>query len=423
MKILIVDDENISRRVLVKKMEALGECVAVNSSRKALAEYDKAVAAKAPYDLITLDVSMPGLDGQKVLETIRKKELKMKLAKPDRVKIIMVTARMNMSTIKACIRLGCNGYILKPVSKYQLLENLGKMGFDIPGDLKETDRKNSHTDTVAKIIERFYGGRIKLPVFPHIVREIQDLLKEKDASIDDLEAIIKKDITMSSKLISVANSPVYKGFDQADNLSTALVRLGVKAAQGVISAVAARQLFDSKNQVLKKQLQKLWMHSFAVACLGKELAKTLKIDDSENIFLMGIVHDIGKMLLMKAYADISPDRSLEDPEFQTAIHEIHTTFGAALLKKMRFSGRIIQVVEFHHFNSHSKKTDPDALILSLADHLAYAMGFGYMDYDPPVTGETIASLPFLKDLELDADQVMDIGETVKSAIKESEKAF
>ncbi|MCG8619957.1 MAG: response regulator, partial [Desulfobacterales bacterium] len=119
MKILIVDDENISRKILASKMKGLGKCVAVDNSRRALSELKAAVKKEAPFDLITLDVSMPGMDGQEMLRYIRTNEIRDKVPKEDRVKILMVTARMNMNTIKACIKAGCNGYILKPVSRVQ----------------------------------------------------------------------------------------------------------------------------------------------------------------------------------------------------------------------------------------------------------------------------------------------------------------
>ena len=61
MKILIVDDEEISRTILLSKMVHMGTCVAVNSAKTALAELDKANSENQPFDVITLDVSMPGV--------------------------------------------------------------------------------------------------------------------------------------------------------------------------------------------------------------------------------------------------------------------------------------------------------------------------------------------------------------------------
>ncbi len=462
MKILIVDDEKISRKILKSKMASMGTCVAVDSSKKAFAELEAAADKKEPFDMITLDVSMPGMDGRQVLQHIRRKEIKSKTPKKDRVKILMVTARMNMNTIKTCIKLGCNGYLTKPVSRYQLLQNLGKMGFDTKDALKKEDKDQSHATAVAEVISRFYAGKIALPVFPRIVQEVQDLLKGEDPGIEELSHIVEKDIVISSKLISIANSPLYKGLDTADTLNAALLRLGMKTTQGVISAVAAKNLFESNNDSLKKELERLWLHSFATASLGKMLAEALGNENAENIFLMGIIHDIGKMLLMKAFVDMYPEESVENEELQLAIHEIHTTFGAALLKKMRFSQAFIQVAEFHHWGSHTKDADQELMIISLADQLSSEIGFGFIREPDPEVKEgpetdyaeqakeakklkdaqedrvpeeksgiqdwdgalkRLSSMPALKQLGLSAEAVLAIGEQVRPMVKDSAGAF
>ena len=166
MKILIVDDEDISRKILLSKMGHMGTCVAVSSSKEAMAELDKAKAQDQPYDLITLDVAMPGIGGQELLEQIRKKEVQDKIPKTDRIKILMITSRMNVGTINACIRRGCNGYLTKPVSKAQLIQGLSQMGFD-PAALEKNDEEDmSHSAGVAEIIKRFYSGKIVFAGIP-----------------------------------------------------------------------------------------------------------------------------------------------------------------------------------------------------------------------------------------------------------------
>ncbi|MBU2627446.1 MAG: HDOD domain-containing protein [Proteobacteria bacterium] len=428
MKILIVDDETISRKLLLKKMARIGSCTAVDDSLEAMELFDKAVKAKAPFNLITLDVSMPKMDGKQLLSMIRKKEKVLKTPGKDRVKIIMVTSRMNMSTIKECIKLGCNGYLSKPVNTYQLLGNLGRIGL-IPSDDIQKEDKNTHARIVARIIKRFYKGEIKLPVLPGIVTELQALKKSPDPSIMDLANIVKKDIVISSKLISIANSALYKGVDKIDNLNAALIRLGMKATYGLITTLVTKSFFKSDHKELNEILKKLWMHSFACACLGKRIAETVKIGKPETVFLMGIIHDIGKMLLMKAVIDMNPKENLNDPKLQLAVHEIHTTFGAVLLKQMRFSKEFIQIAEFHHWNDFSKQDEKELLVIHLSDFLAGRIGFGFFDIDQhddknkPDKTAALANLNSLKQLNLDPEKVMQTADEIKSVIMNSAAVF
>lgn len=428
MKILIVDDETVSRKILQRKLERIGSCTAVDDSLKALALFDKAAKSEEPFNLITLDVSMPKMDGRQLLSMIRKKEKAMKIPKENRVKIIMVTSRMNVSTIKECIRLGCDGYISKPVNKYQLIGNLSHMGL-IPADDIEKYDKKKHPQVVAEIIKRFYKEKIRLPVLPAIVNEIRKLMEQQDPSIEDLEQIVKKDIAISSKLVSIANSPLYQGVDMADNLNTALVRLGIKAIYGLIAALAVKELFKTKNKALNFLLEKLWMHSFACGCFGKRIAAELGIQNPETVFLMGVVHDIGKMLLLKFFAELDSGESFENMDIQIAIHEVHTTFGAVLLKKMKFSEEFIHIAEFHHWNDFSSDDEKELVIIHLSDDLACRTGFDFFsteqadDKVEPVSLSRLQNMKSLEQLNLDPDKVMEIADEIKSMVKEAAQSF
>jgi putative nucleotidyltransferase with HDIG domain len=429
MKILIVDDESISRRILTAKMGLIGDCTSIDDSLEALELIDKAAADKAPFDLVTLDVSMPKMDGKQLLNLIRKREKTRKIDKEDRLKIIMITSRMNMATIQTCIKLGCDGYITKPVSKYQLLDNLGRMGFTTLGDV-EHDEADTITKTISTIIKKFYKREIMLPVLPRIVEDTRKLLASKTPSIDDLSKIIGKDIVISSKLISIANSPLYRGVDKADTLAKALVRLGIKVSQGIITSLVTKEMFQSDNKALTIALEKLWMHSFACACIGKHLAEELKgelkIKDPDNVFLMGIVHDIGKMLLLKAFANMNPDESFESSNVQMAIHEIHTTFGGVVLKRLRFSNEFVRVAEFHHWNDFAHDEEKELLIINIADRLADAMGFIVYDLEGVSEDkrlENILNTGTAKQLKLTKDKLLEIMEATRSLIQTSAHSF
>ncbi len=427
MNVLIIDDEKISRKVLLRQMEGIGNCTAVSSSRKGLDLVLKALEKQEPYDLITMDVSMPKMDGRLLLRRIRAKEKELEIKKPDRMKIIMVTSRMNISTIKECIRLGCNGYLSKPVSRYKLLESLAKLEFkNLPKISTEAGRAKS---IVSRIIKRFYAGKIKLPVLPGMAREVQKLAEKRNTDMDDVANLILKDIVISSKLISIANSSLYSGLEKADSLGAALVRLGLKAVSGVVFTMTTREMFTSENKGLNSLLEELWKHSFACACLGKRIAEEIKIENSDALFLMGIVHDIGKMLLIRAIYDMNPEE-LFDEDIQVAIHEVHTTFGAVLLKRMHFPKEFVAIAEFHHWNDFSPQDDPELMVVNLADELANRMGYvSFMEKEEgAAAGDDekslhLSHLKAVRLLEIEEDRLKDMVLETRKTIEETVKMF
>ncbi|MBF0353120.1 MAG: response regulator [SAR324 cluster bacterium] len=116
LKIMVVDDEFASLALLKKHMSKYGECDGFEASKDALIAFHLAHAKRQPYDLITLDINMPYMDGNELLEAIRNWELASgKANRNDEVKIIMVTAAEDLKSRMRSLRKGCEEYLVKPV--------------------------------------------------------------------------------------------------------------------------------------------------------------------------------------------------------------------------------------------------------------------------------------------------------------------
>jgi CheY-like chemotaxis protein len=132
MKILIVDDELVSRKKMEKILQHYGVCHAVDNGRAAIDAYTQALMNREPFDLVTLDVSMPDMGGTEVLSTIRIYERNNSIPKEKRVKILMVTSHADHETVITSIAAGCDDYIKKPFSLVHVFQKLTKMGLDAP---------------------------------------------------------------------------------------------------------------------------------------------------------------------------------------------------------------------------------------------------------------------------------------------------
>ncbi len=407
-------------------MAAFGDCEDVKSGKEALTLFNENLKKKTPFDLIVLDISMPDMDGIQVLHLIRKKETVLDIPKAGQVKIIMATASMRKSAIKKCIRLGCSSYLSKPVKTGKLIEELKRLGFDV-SKKKQTENTgpDSYTDLVADVVNRFNKGEIILPVLPHVVKKIQEISRDSEPSIEELSSIVEKDTVISAKLIVAANSPVYKGVDTVNTLNEALLRLGIKEALSVITALASKNLYQTDKEEVKTLLQKLWLHSLACASCSNLIARELSDKTLESVFLMGIIHDIGKVLLLKAVADISPEAELADRNLLAAIQEVHTVFGAVLIKKWGFSKKYIQAAELHHWERFPEKTDPELMVVHIANIIAARAGFASFndllteDTDEQNSSNDEFSPEFLavtKRLEIDPEKIKTIQDIVSKAM-------
>lgn len=129
MRILIVEDDYTSRKLMQKLLCAYGETDGVGNGEEALEAFRLAFDENRPYSLICLDIMMPGIDGQQVLKSIRALEKVRGVAPKEEVKIIMTTALDSpKDVIEAYYQGGCSSYLVKPIEKKQLVDKLKELG-------------------------------------------------------------------------------------------------------------------------------------------------------------------------------------------------------------------------------------------------------------------------------------------------------
>jgi len=132
MRILIVDDDYVSRIKLKTILQQNGDCDAVATGSMALAMFKSARNEKVPYDLITLDIEMPEVDGYETLRSIRDIEKKEEdlVSKKNPVKVIMITVKNDIKSVSASYYQGCEGYCTKPVTPEKIKKALDEVGFE-----------------------------------------------------------------------------------------------------------------------------------------------------------------------------------------------------------------------------------------------------------------------------------------------------
>lgn len=128
MRCLVVDDEVVSRAKMQKILEQYGHCHAVESGQEAQMYFLESWAKWQPLDLITLDVKMPGMDGDEVLLALRELEAQKKVEDRHRVHILMVSSLNDKDTVVTCIQAGCDDYVMKPFNSMDIRDKLVKFG-------------------------------------------------------------------------------------------------------------------------------------------------------------------------------------------------------------------------------------------------------------------------------------------------------
>lgn len=119
MKILIVEDDFVSRKFMTKFLSKYGVCQTAEDGEQAVEMYKDAAEQQRPYDLICLDIVMPRMDGYETLERIRNYEEEKGITSQEGVKVIMTTGMEVGTNITKAFELGCVAYTSKPIDIVQ----------------------------------------------------------------------------------------------------------------------------------------------------------------------------------------------------------------------------------------------------------------------------------------------------------------
>lgn len=128
LKALVIDDDTVCRERLKMLMQDFFDCTFACNGREGLLMYKKSLQEGAPYQLITLDINMPEMNGHETLEAVRKLEEQHGIQGLDVVKVIMTTSENSSNHVFAAFREGCEAYVVKADMGDKLLDAVVQLG-------------------------------------------------------------------------------------------------------------------------------------------------------------------------------------------------------------------------------------------------------------------------------------------------------
>ena len=229
-------------------------------------------------------------------------------------------------------------------------------------------------------MKKVISGIDHLPSLPTVYAELQKTLRKEDVTADDIAKVIEKDIGMTAKLLQLVNSSFFGLYQKVDSPARAVNLLGFDTIRILVLGV---QIFSElKTDSPAVSLSFLMDHSMKVAQCSKKIALE-SLDNLELVndcFLAGMLHDIGRLLLLANFTDSylplveaakNEGALLVDKERQQ-FKATHGNIGTYLIGLWGFSGNILEAICYHNnISAYPRETFSPALAVHVADALYY----------------------------------------------------
>jgi putative nucleotidyltransferase with HDIG domain len=235
-----------------------------------------------------------------------------------------------------------------------------------------------------------------IPSLPEVVNRIIQLLGKPNTPASQIADLIAYDPGLTSKVLRMVNSAAFGFQRQISSVQHGIMILGFNTVRGLVLSTSIFKMLANKSSQGALDQKDLWEHSIATAIAAKIVAKFFTIQEVDDAFSAGMLHDVGKMVLDLYFTTDYQPVVREAQKQGIAPHgrrflmlekEIlgmnHTEIGASLAAKWKLPVSINQVIEFHHSPERAKLSQPLVYTVALANEISlYLAQENYWEKDP-----------------------------------------
>ncbi|HNV25715.1 MAG TPA: HDOD domain-containing protein [Nitrospira sp.] len=229
----------------------------------------------------------------------------------------------------------------------------------------------------------------ELPTLPHVVQKLASMIGRPNISAEEIGALIEKDQVLSAKVLRLANSPFYGFPSRIASVAHAVVVLGLSVVKGLTLCATAFDMMKNAG------MNDLWRHSLGVAMTAHILGAKAGMKNPEEVFVGGLLHDIGKVVLYVKWPDVGQQitaatkdssRSLMDTE-RELFDVTHADVGGWLATAWHLPTSLREPILHHHMPSAAQEATLQTAIVHVADVLVKGMACGNPGDDlvPPLS--------------------------------------
>ena len=251
---------------------------------------------------------------------------------------------------------------------------------------------------------------------PEICFKVFELIDSRHGTAEVLGDVISQDPNLTANLLKIVNSAYYNFPSKIDTVSRAISIIGNAELYSMVVAVKAVRCF-SKIPADLVNMDSFWQHSLYTGLIAKDIAKRCKILHPERLFIAGLLHDIGSLIMFSSQPELSKqlleeiegDEAVLAEKEKAAIGYSHAEVGGELMKLWNLPDALIEATVFHHNPAEASDATFESCVLHLSDALANQTGMGTFAEEAPeevVVNDTVWKTLNLNQDDLDIDSIL-----------------
>jgi HD-like signal output (HDOD) protein len=261
-------------------------------------------------------------------------------------------------------------------------------------------QNDSLLDRINGVIE---SGKVNLPICNPAIFPLHKALADDSTDVGEIEKLIMTDQTLAAEILRAANSPFYCGLSSVRTIRNAIVRLGLQQVQRLMIMALEHAKYRAQSEDLDVLLKNLWIHASTSALAAQWLAQRIRMPDIEDVcFLGGLLHDFGKLIILRAVDEIKKSENREFAVSPELLNEILTTthcqIGYKLLQTWNLPDDYCCAARDHHLSEFSADNTVLAIV-RLANESSRKLGLG-LDPNPDLVLSATPEAGLLKISEL-----------------------
>ena len=230
-----------------------------------------------------------------------------------------------------------------------------------------------------KAVKELVNAIDELASLPGICGRITEMVDDPDSTTKGLAKVISQDPGLSVKLLRIANSAFYGRVKTVESIEQALNVIGMQRLRDIVLGTAAIDTFNGiPNELVS--MEDFWMHSIYCAIASRLLAKKIGNKNAETIFIAGLLHDIGQLVLFHERPEESRQALLltiedvNEPDTVEAEQHIfgfdHSQIGAALAEQWSLPDLLLNSILHHHTPEKAKVFQQEVALVHIGNILA-----------------------------------------------------